>query len=70
MRFILYGVGGIGGVIGAQLHKAGAEVLLIARGKHLEVLRDRGLRYETPFEDVTLALHPARWIAERFHLIG
>lgn len=56
MRFILYGAGGVGGVIGAELHKAGTEVLLIARGKHLEILRDRGLRYETPFEDATLAL--------------
>ena len=48
MRFIIYGAGGIGGVIGAQLFKADQEVVLIARGPHLEKVQKDGLRYETP----------------------
>jgi 2-dehydropantoate 2-reductase len=43
MRLVIYGAGAVGGVIGAQLHAAGHEVLLIARGAHLEAVRERGL---------------------------
>lgn len=63
MRFIIYGAGGVGCVVGAELHKAGVEVVLIARGAHLEALQSKGLRYETPSEDVVLRIeavgHPA-----------
>ncbi len=63
MRFIIYGAGGVGGVVGGELHKAGVDVVLIARGTHLEALQSDGLRYETPSEDVTLAIdavgHPS-----------
>ena len=63
MRIIIYGAGGIGGVIGAQLFKMGQEVLLIARGPHLEKIRKDGLRYETPNGTDTLPLaatgHPS-----------
>jgi 2-dehydropantoate 2-reductase len=48
MRHIIFGAGAIGGVIGARLFKAGKEVLLIARGRHGEVIQDRGLKLETP----------------------
>lgn len=48
MRFIVYGAGGVGGVIGAQLFLHGHDVVLIARGEHLQALQDKGLRYETP----------------------
>ena len=63
MRFIIYGAGGVGGVIAAQLIRAGIEVVLIARGDHLEALRGKGLRLETPHEAVTIPVtavgHPA-----------
>ena len=63
MRFIIYGAGGVGGVIGAQLFKGGEQVVLIARGDHLSVLQAQGLRYQTPFEDEQLPIptvgHPA-----------
>lgn len=48
MRFIIYGAGGVGGVIAAQLYMHGHEVVMIARGQHLQALRQTGLRYETP----------------------
>jgi 2-dehydropantoate 2-reductase len=48
MRYIFYGAGAIGGVIGAKLHMAGQEVLLIARGEHLRAMRERGLEFRTP----------------------
>ena len=48
MRIIVYGAGGIGCVIGAELTRAGFPVQLIARGAHLEALQQRGLTYQTP----------------------
>lgn len=56
MRYIIFGAGAIGGVIGARLHRAGKEVILIARGRHLEALRERGLRLETPEGNETLKI--------------
>jgi 2-dehydropantoate 2-reductase len=43
VRFVVYGAGAIGGVVGARLHQAGEEVLLIARGSHLQQLQAGGL---------------------------
>jgi 2-dehydropantoate 2-reductase len=56
VRYIIYGAGGVGGVIGAQLYKAGIDVVMIARGAHYEAIKDDGLRYLTPFEDVRLTI--------------
>ena len=41
MRYVIYGAGAIGGTIGARLAQHGREVALIARGPHLEALRER-----------------------------
>jgi 2-dehydropantoate 2-reductase len=54
MRFIIYGAGGIGGVLGGRLFEAGHAVTLIARGDHFAALRDNGLRIEAPDRTVTL----------------
>ncbi len=55
MRYVIYGAGAIGGGIGAKLFAAGREVVLIARGAHLEALRKRGLTLRTPDGEVA---HP------------
>lgn len=44
MNFTILGAGGIGGLIGARLARAGEDVTLIARGPHLEAMREHGLR--------------------------
>lgn len=54
MRYIIIGAGAVGGTIGARLAQAGREVVLVARGAHLAALRERGLRFVTPEEDVRL----------------
>ena len=51
MRYVVYGAGAVGGVIGGRLHAAGSEVTLIARGAHLEALQTDGLRLLTPDGD-------------------
>lgn len=48
MRYIIYGAGGIGGGIGALLQLAGCDVVLIARGNHLEAMQKHGLLVRRP----------------------
>jgi 2-dehydropantoate 2-reductase len=48
MRYVVYGAGAIGGTVGARLHEAGREVVLIARGRQLATLRADGLTLLTP----------------------
>jgi 2-dehydropantoate 2-reductase len=42
-RYVIYGAGGIGGVLGARLHQSGRDVALVARGRHLEAIKREGL---------------------------
>lgn len=62
MRFVIYGAGGIGGSVGARLHLAGEEVVLIARGEHAAVLQSEGLHFVTPrlnqVLDIPTVVHP------------
>jgi len=44
MRIAVYGAGGVGGYFGGRLAQAGAQVHFIARGAHLQALREHGLR--------------------------
>ncbi|WP_030900920.1 ketopantoate reductase family protein [Streptomyces sp. NRRL F-5126] len=48
MRYIIIGAGAVGGSIGARLAESGADVVLVARGAHHDVLRDRGLSFTSP----------------------
>ncbi|MDE2746843.1 MAG: ketopantoate reductase family protein [Chloroflexota bacterium] len=48
MRYIIYGAGGIGGGIGVLLQLAGCDVVLIARGAHLQAMQQHGLLVRRP----------------------
>jgi 2-dehydropantoate 2-reductase len=48
MRIAVMGSGAVGGYFGAKLAAAGHELIFIARGHHLEVMRQRGLRIDSP----------------------
>ena len=56
MRFVVYGAGAIGGVIGARLFEHGHDVLLVARGEHARAVAHNGLRLESPDGAVTLQI--------------
>jgi 2-dehydropantoate 2-reductase len=58
MRIAMYGTGGVGGYFGAQLARAGEDVVFVARGAHLEAIRAQGLRLETPEGEI--AIRPAQ----------
>jgi 2-dehydropantoate 2-reductase len=46
MRIAVIGAGGVGGAFGAALAKAGADVTFVARGAHLQAMRESGLRIQ------------------------
>jgi 2-dehydropantoate 2-reductase len=48
MRIAILGAGGVGGYFGGLLAQAGNEVLILARGAHLDALQARGLEVRTP----------------------
>jgi 2-dehydropantoate 2-reductase len=48
VRVAILGAGATGGFLGARLAKAGVDVVLIARGPHLQAMRERGLRLLEP----------------------
>jgi 2-dehydropantoate 2-reductase len=54
MRIGIFGAGGAGGYFGAQLARAGEEVIFIARGDHLQTIRKRGLRVETSRGEIVI----------------
>jgi 2-dehydropantoate 2-reductase len=56
MRFVVYGAGAVGGVLGARLHEHDHEVVLIARGAHYEAIRSWGLQVDSPDASVTLPI--------------
>ncbi|RMF03333.1 MAG: oxidoreductase, partial [Alphaproteobacteria bacterium] len=43
MKICIFGAGAIGGYLGVMLKRGGADVSLIARGDHLEAIRNNGL---------------------------
>lgn len=54
MRFVIYGAGAVGGVVGGRLAEAGHDVVLVARGAHLDAIRRDGLRIDSPGGSVTV----------------
>jgi 2-dehydropantoate 2-reductase len=55
MRFVVFGAGAVGGLVGARLFQQGSDVTLLARGAHAEALRS-GLVLEAPDESVVLSI--------------
>lgn len=56
MRIAIMGAGGVGGYVGGALSKAGNDVSFIARGSHLEAMRQKGLQLQTARGDYTLTV--------------
>lgn len=48
VRYIIIGAGAVGGTIGGYLFLGGHDVVLVARGAHLDALRAHGLKLATP----------------------
>ncbi len=59
MKIAIMGAGGIGGYFGGRLAKAGEDVIFIARGAHLQAMRERGLTVRSVLGDFSLPKVPA-----------
>jgi len=63
LRYVLYGAGAVGGVIGGRLFEAGHDVTFVARGDHGRALRAHGLTLADPDRNECLAVpaveHPS-----------
>ena len=55
-RFVVFGAGAVGGVVGARLAQSGHDVALVARGAHRDAIAERGLRIDDPDASATLPL--------------
>jgi 2-dehydropantoate 2-reductase len=55
MKIAIMGSGGVGGYYGGLLAAAGQEVIFIARGAHLEAIRDKGLQIKSVHGDFTVS---------------
>src|SRR5688572_4956603 len=70
MRFVIYGAGAVGGVIGVRLTEHGHKVILIGRENQRAAIRERGLTLESPASITTVQIEivtrPAeiQWTAE------
>ncbi len=56
MRIVIMGAGAVGAYYGGALARNGADVVLVARGDHAEVMRREGLRVESHWGDYVV--HP------------
>lgn len=59
MKVAVMGAGGVGGYFGGLLARAGHPVTFVARGAHLQAIRERGLRVESVNDGVFTAWGPA-----------
>lgn len=53
MKYAIIGAGGTGGILGFYMSKAGKDITLIARGRHLEAMRKKGLAVEKMRDQTT-----------------
>lgn len=53
MKYAIIGAGGTGGILGFYMTKAGRDVTLIARGRHLAAIQEKGLSVEKMWDGTT-----------------
>ena len=66
MKYAIIGAGGTGGCLGFFLEKAGKDVTLIARGKHLEAIRKNGLAIQKLWDESRETLPVKACTAEEY----
>ena len=66
MKYAIIGAGGTGGCLGFFLKKAGRDVTLIARGKHLEAIRKNGLTIQKLWDESRETLPVKACTAEEY----
>jgi len=76
MRFIICGAGGLGSVLGGFLAKAGEDVTLVGRPKHMDAVNANGLKISGIYgdhvitENLTAITHPDQAEGEFDYMIA
>ncbi|MDR3093206.1 MAG: NAD(P)-binding domain-containing protein, partial [Bacteroidales bacterium] len=65
-KYLIAGTGGVGGSIGAFLALNGNDVTCIARGAHLQAIREQGLRLNSTLKGVQ-TVHVKAFTAEEYN---
>ncbi len=60
MKYVIYGAGAVGSLVGARLARAGNEVALLGRPEHVSAIRAQGLRLKTTSGTETIRLFAVR----------
>jgi 2-dehydropantoate 2-reductase len=55
MKIAVIGSGGVGGYFGARLARGGSDVVFVARGAHLQAMREHGLQIRSELGDLHLS---------------
>ena len=58
MKIAIFGSGAVGGYFGGRLSQSGNEVIFIARGEHLQAMKDGGLKIDSINGD--FIVHPIK----------
>lgn len=58
MKIVIFGSGGVGGYFGGRLAQSWQDVTLLARGAHLDAIREKGLRVDSV--DGDFIVYPAK----------
>ncbi len=56
MKAVVNGAGAVGSLLGATLHRAGHDVILVARQNHVDMIREHGLKVKG-LEDFTIKIN-------------
>lgn len=56
VRYIIYGAGAIGSILGGHLHRLGRDVVLVGPKAHVRAIRQRGLTLQLPAETLRLKM--------------
>ncbi len=64
MRYIIYGAGALGGIIGSRLHQHAREVVLVCRGRHLDAIRQNGLTVNDAAGSSTVAMSAVEHLSD------
>lgn len=67
MKVCIYGAGAIGGYMAVMMKRSGVDVSLIARGAHLEAIKQKGLTLRIGGEEITERMPAAKDPAELGH---
>ena len=55
MKYLIIGAGGTGGAVGAYMARAGKDVTFIARGAHLNAMRENGIKVIRPEDEFAVS---------------